>query len=321
MPYLVQALNPPQVQRQFEACLPILAAGNMPFRLRAIRVVRYKPGRRCLIEYDIQSRGAEAITLIGKVRAQGLDHATFHLMESLWNGGFGAESPDGIGVPEPMGAIPEFRMWLQRKVLGISAERLLAESGGVALAGRIAEAIHKLHQTGIRSTRLHTMADELGILRERLALVAGMKPHRENRLARILEACYTLGATTPEPTLRGIHRDFYADQVLVDGPRLYLVDFDLYCQGDPGLDIGNFVAHLTEQSLRAFGDPNALRDRELALEDRYVEFAGETTRAAVRAYTILTLVRHIYLSTQFAERQPFTERLLQLCEQRLGISP
>jgi hypothetical protein len=78
------------------------------------------------------------------------------------------------------------------------------------------------------------------------------------------------------------------------------------------------VAHLTEQSLRTLGDPHALRDREQALEDRFVELAGETIRVAVRAYTILTLVRHIYLSTQFTERRPFTECLLQVCEKRLG---
>jgi hypothetical protein len=34
-------------------------------------------------------------------------------------------------------------------------------------------------------------------------------------------------ATWPPPARCGIHRDFYADQVIVDGSRLYLLDFDL----------------------------------------------------------------------------------------------
>lgn len=46
--------------------------------------------------------------------------------------------------------------------------------------------------------------------------------------------------------------------------------------------------------------------------------AGEPVRPAVRAYTLLTLARHVYLSTLFPERQPFTARLLELCEERLG---
>ena len=40
-------------------------------------------------------------------------------------------------------------------------------------------------------------------------------------------------------------------------------------------------------------------------------------REAVRAYTTLTLARHIYLSTQFSERTHTTEHLLELCEQRV----
>ena len=323
MPFLAQALDPLEVQRQFECCLPSSTAGNKPFQLRAIRVVRHKPGRRCLIEYDVETAGHDGpdgvLILVGKARAKGIDDSTYHLLVSLRNAGFGTDSLDGVCVPEPVGIITAFRMWLQRKVPGISATRLLTEPGGAGLARRIAEAIHKLHQTGIPSTRRHTMADELRILYERLPLVARMKPQWANRLERILDACDRLDATTPEPALRGVHRDFYADHVVVDGPRLYLLDFDLYCEGDPGLDIGNFVAHLTEQSLRTLGDPNALRDGEQALEERFVELAGEATRVAVRAYTLLTLVRHISLSTQFTERRPFTECLLQVCEQRLGI--
>ena len=105
----------------------------------------------------------------------------------------------------------------------------------------------------------------------------------------------------------------------MNGSCLYLVDLDLYCDGDPGLDIGNFLGHITEQSLRVLGDPRALADLERAMEERFVELSGEATRAAVRAYATLTLVRHVYLSTLFAERRPFTGTLLELCEERLGV--
>ena len=117
----------------------------------------------------------------------------------------------------------------------------------------------------------------------------------------------------------GIHRDFYPAQVLVRKDWVHLIDFDLYCQGDPGLDVGNFIGHVTEESLRTFGDPTALRDREQALEECFLEIAGEELRDSVGAYTTLTLVRHIYLSTQFPERIAFTERLMALCEARLGL--
>jgi hypothetical protein len=167
------------------------------------------------------------------------------------------------------------------------------------------------------------MADELRILHECLAKVMQAKPEWRERLERVLSACACLGASIPEPRLCGIHRDFYPAQIVIDAnrqpqPRLYLIDFDLYCEGDPGLDIGNFIGHMTEQSLRELGTADGWAKQEQALEQRFIELAGESCRASVQAYTTLTLVRHIYLSTQFPDREKITEALLELCEQRLG---
>ena len=324
MPYLSRVLDPREVRYQFERCLPRLTGIGGRVELRAIRVKRHKAGRRCLIEYDVEVRRtdgtSEAVTLVGKSRAKGLDRPCHDLLLTLWDGGFAAESEDGISVPEPIGMVPDFKMWLQRKVPGSVATPLLAGPGGDVLAGRIAEAIRKLHLANIPTIRRHTMADELRILHERLAILAGREPRWARRLERLLDACDRLGSVVPGPVLRGIHRDFYPDHVIVAGSRLYLIDFDLACEGDPGLDIGNFLGHLTEQSLRASGDPDALADREEALEERYVELHGEAIRPSVRAYAALTLVRHISLSTQFADRRHITEALLELCEDRLDAA-
>ncbi len=322
MPFLSQALDPLEVQHQ----LPLLLKGeDERIQLNAIRVTRYKPGRRCLIEYDLKleipDKPVEKIVLIGKMRSRGLDWSSYHLVKSLWNKGFGANSEDGIFVPEPMGVIPEFQMWLQRKVPGELATKLLTEEKGVALAKRIAQALHKVHQAAIPASRRHTMTDELRILHERLPLVAQIKPEWTKRLEKILSACDRLGNNTPEPHLRGIHRDFYPDQVIADGAYLYLLDFDLYCEGNPALDLGNFIAHIQEQSLRTLGNIEALKERENALVEEFLRLSDKTTsKADISAYTTLTLVRHIYLSTQFPERCPFTHILLEICEQRLNIA-
>ena len=325
MPFLVQALNPLEVQHQFQHCSLPLTSENDQVQLNAIRVIRYKPGRRCLIEYDLKLERPDApvenITLVGKVQSRSRVRAwsSYHLLKSLWDEGFGSDSEDGISVPEPMGVIPEFQMWLQRKVPGELATKLLAEASGVALAKRIAQAIHKLHQAGISTSRCHTMADELRILHERLLHVAQMKPQWTQRLERLLDAGDRLGNTISEACFRGIHRDFYPDQVIADGSRLYLLDFDLYCKGDPALDLGNFLGHLTEQSLRTLGTPDGLTEQEKVLKESFLQLSGQTTCATISAYKTLTLMRHIYLSTQFPERCQFTETLLELCEQRLGL--
>jgi hypothetical protein len=322
MPSLARALDPVEAQREFGRGLPRLAGPQGYVHVRGIRVTRYKPERRCLIEYDVdverRAHPPAALTLIGKVRRRRSGKSGYRLLAALWDAGFRTDNPEGISVPEPIAAVAAFRMWLQRKVPGRQATELLAAPGGVALAGRIAEAAHALHRARVPAERRHTMADELRLLHEVLPIVAQAESRWAGRIERLLDACDRLGRATPQPTPRGIHRDFYADQVIVDGERLYLIDFDLYCEGDPALDIGNFLGAITEQSLRILGDPGALAGLEREMEERFVELAGEATRAAVRAYATLTLVRQVYLSTLFPERRRFTGSLLELCEERLG---
>lgn len=320
MRFLSSAICPATAARNLALACPDLA-GN-PSRLCAIRVTRHKLGRRCLIEYDLESPDSATgvVTLVGKARAKGVDRAAFQLAQTLRRAGFGDDAADGVSVPEPVGTIGAFGMWLQRKVPGVTATGLLAGVGGVVLARRIAEGLHKLHRANLPANRRHTTTDELGILERLLTDLSRDRPKWAQRLYHLLDACRRLAVATPDFERRSIHRDFYPDQVLVNGSRLYLLDFDLYCEGDPALDAGNFLGHLTEQSLRSTGKPDALADREKAFEDRFVELTGQRSRAALRAYGLLTLTRHVALSTRFPERRPWTERLVDLCEERLAAA-
>jgi len=322
LPTLRVALDPAEVKRRFKHGLPRLAGRKGVVRVRRIRVVRHKPGRRCVVEYDLRverpDAPREALTVVGKVRSGRSGAGAYRLLDSLWHTGFDDESPDGISVPEPISVVKELDMWLQRKAPGIPATDLLGGPDGVVLARRIAEAAYKLHQTRVRIERTHDMADELRILRECLRTVARSEPRFAERTQRLLDACGRLGAATPDPEPATIHRDFYADHVIVDGSHVSLVDFDLCCIGDPALDIGNFLGHVSEQSLRTLGDPDALGHVERELEERFVELSGETRRAAVRAYAALTLARHVYLSMVLPKRRRFTEALLELSEERVA---
>lgn len=313
MPFLTKALDPLDMERRLREALGEEGAG---LRLAEIRVTRHKPGSRCLIEYDVEREKLGRRTLIGKVRARGMDKRSHAVQQALWESGFDDESH--FSVPRPMGRLPELHMWLQRKEPGVTATEPLAGPYGVALARRIAELSHGLHHSGVQPLRKpHRMSDELRILHERLPLVSEQRPEWKDRIDRVISACEKLGESLSEPGLVPVHRDFYADQILVDGERLRLLDLDLYCEGDPGLDVGNFTAHMTEYALRELHSPDALKDREEALVKRFVELSGEEVRPAVRVYETLTLARHIHISARIPQRQAFTGAILDLCEERL----
>ena len=326
MPMLRLALQPEYMARRLQNCLSLgrqPATGDESIQPRAIHVRRHKPGRRCLIEYELTYPGPSGearLTLLGKVRAKGLDHRSHAVQNALWRNGFGPLSEDRIGVPEPLGILPDLAMWLQRKVAGTSAMERLTGPEGPALATRIAAAAHKLQRRGVPANRRHTLADELLVLRRQLGPVAETHPTWAVRIQRVLAASERLGAAIAPGPFAPSHRDFYPDNLLVAGEWLYLIDLDLYCEADPGLDMGNFIGHVTEFSLRTRQDPYALIDLEQALEEEFARLAGAASRPVVRAYATLTLVRHIAISTRIPERRAWTPALLDLCEQRLRIA-
>lgn len=292
--------------------------------LESIRVFRHKPAKRCLVEYtlaDADLEGARTgIGLIGKIRAKGPDHRSFSLLRKLWAGGFDRQATDGIVIPEPIGMVAPLNLLLQRKVAGDSLETFMRVPQALAVAHRVAEAAVKLHRFDLVPDRRHTMADELSILRDRFDRLLTNMPSLGDRLDAVFQACCRLLSGFEEPSPCCIHRDFYPAQIMLSGPVLHLLDFDLCCSGDPALDIGNFLGHITEQSIREHGHPGAYSCFELMLKERYLELTGVELRSRIRAYQTLTVARHLYLCTLKPERTSGFPLLLDWCEERLGVA-
>lgn len=306
MPCLDEALNSLR-------CEPaLLAAMGAPAdaRLTSCRLLQHKPGRRAVIEYRIEDTQGER-RIIGKCRAKGLDTRTWKLMEHL--------SAAPVAVPRPLGTVPSLGMWLQEKVSGKTAWEVLSDPRGIEAARRIAESLFSLHRAGPEPERSHRIDNELAILAERLKEASKVKPDWESRIRNIAEACNNLRGKLAGRPKTGIHRDFYPDQVLCDGASVWLLDFDLYCLGDPALDVGNFVAHLQEHSLRNLGHPNGFVAVQQAFIERYREVSADPgLPEAADLYRRLTLARHIAIALQLPERRPFAERVLDFCEAELG---
>ena len=319
MPFLTAALSAEESQIELALSRSEFGEPGGPFKVTAVRLVRHKPGRRCLIEYELAFASGRQAFILGKSRAKGVDRRTYALHHKLYEGGFHEDSEDGVSVPQAVGLAPRFAMWFQKKVPGVASTELLNRDGSAPLAERIAEAMFKLHSSGVATSRRHSANDEMRILGERLCMVAKAAPQLRRRVYKVLFACRKRLEEIPQSAECGIHRDFYPDQVIVDGQQLFLVDLDLYCRGLPAIDAGNFLAHLIEQRIRTPVGTAHLLAAEQAFADRYAALTDKTVAEGVSALTTLSLARHIQLSTQFLDRRHTTEQLLELCERRLGL--
>lgn len=106
------------------------------------------------------------------------------------------------------------------------------------------------------------------------------------------------------------HRDYYGDNILIDGQRVWILDLDLYCTAELGLDAGNFMAHLADQAIRKFGRFDALQVSEEAFAEAYLDMAAFDLMPRIRLYRVLSLARLAAISARFEDRQHYTHEFL-----------
>jgi len=313
-----------------EALLRLRGTDRGPLSLRSAKLVRHKPGRRALIEYRLEPRDAGSgapLRVLGKIREKGLDRWTYDAMLALRQSGLTEAHPGHVAVPEPLGQLQEHHMWLQPWIPGPSVEQRLLElrpcpdsdqdQAQAQLGASVAEVAHALHESGTHPDRVHTPRRELQILLERLDTLARGRPAWGARLRRLSESCTRLAAELEPPRLRPIHRDLYADHIILGERARYLIDLDLHCMGDVAADLGNFIAHCEELGLRRLGRSDAFSPFQEALVARYEQLARASVRRSAHIYRDLSLVRLVEISTRIEEREGSAAALLELCESRM----
>lgn len=317
---ITSALQPKLVVQAFRQ-LKIFAKTNTSYKLLSIRVLRYKPNKRCLLEYCF-GRDAPAyehftpLILLGKIRASRSGKKEYRQQRQLQEHGFADTAANPISVPDTLAHIPSLNMWLQRKVAGTTLTSLLQSPRSIALMPRIAEAAWKIHNTPLQLPFTHSVDDALAQLQQRMLQLYQTAPQLERRIAPLLKKATLTALAIQKQPYRTIHRDYYADQIIVspDKSRIFIVDNDIICNGNPTLDIGNFNAHLIEYSIRHLNHPNALTQCQQQFVNRYVALSGEQSLYPIQVYTYLTLLRHISISYQMPERKRCTNTIIETCE-------
>jgi hypothetical protein len=321
MPWIANALDHAMAEAMLKTSVALPGVDSSSLRVRDAKLRRHRQGRRSIVEYtvDARSRGRHrSVQLIGKIRAKGLDRATVRVLSELRDAGFHPDSEDRISVPELAGVIPEWHMWLSVSVRGLSLTDRLGGADREKFAERASDVAQKIHDSGVTATARHFMPDEIAILDDALSIAAETRPQFAQRIRDVAHGCRELAAQSKPGRISGIHRDFYGDQIVVSGDRLVVLDLDQFCEGDVSLDVGNFMAHITEQSLRLSGNPSALDDARDALLARAVSNGG--ARETILVYDLLSLARHIWISMRIENRNHITEQILAECERRLEQS-
>jgi thiamine kinase-like enzyme len=198
-------------------------------------------------------------------------------------------------------------------------EVYLKDNNLTLVTKRIATALVKLHACELSPPRKHAIVDELSLLSDRLSEVMTQLPEKSNelqrlRIERVLDNCHRIAETIDEKAGVPLHRDFYQDQILFSNDQTFLVDLDLVAIGHPALDVGNFLAHLTEHGIRRFDNANHWYREESEIANHYVANYPGVTFYEINAFKALSLARHIYLSWSRPNRRRTTSRIIEEAE-------
>jgi Phosphotransferase enzyme family len=197
----------------------------------AAELVRYKPGRRAVLRYQLDGRA-----VYGKLRADDAGAGHLRLARRLRN--------KGIQTPEPLRYEAHMRMAVHGEAPGTRLSDLRGEELD-AWMEPVAEALERLHAAPVPELLPHSTAREVEELHAAAATAAALLPHRRAAVEEL--ATRIAAALETSRTTRTIHGSFHDDQVLVGDAGVVLLDLDSAASGDPLLDVGHFASYLSAE--------------------------------------------------------------------------
>ena len=198
-----------------------------------------------------------------------------------------------VGAPAVVDACPATGTITTEALPGRPLTQVLAGTAAIdacAAVGRRLAQLHRLNPPAVGRVSIaeHGPDEEIAVLR------------RWTRLSREFGVERDFGEPpdlVPTTSPRLIHRDFHDGQVVMDGDRPGILDFDLMAWGDPALDLANFLAHL---ELRA--GQGILADRAGATEATLAGYRpDDAVQAALPGYLASARMR---LRAVYAFRDP-----------------
>ncbi|MEM6674116.1 MAG: phosphotransferase [Planctomycetota bacterium] len=256
----------------------------------AIKPLRLRLGRRTL-QYRwriLNQRGKTAGSLraVGKLMQPEAYELTKQGTQTLLDAGFRGGG-DGISMPAPQLTLDEHHFLLQEWVAGRTAYKTYRAEPVAEHLVRVADVLAKLHRCGATTDRAYGPMESLAHIDSSPSTLAAALPELDDPIRRIVDVVHALSASMDELPTTVVHGDFHAKQVLLDGDRAWLLDFDRVGFGDPAMDVGNFLAI----SLQDFEEYPALDDHLSAFLRRYADACPGTRLDRLPGYVALANLR------------------------------
>lgn len=248
------------------------------------RIVRAKASRTTVL-YELESTGdpPAPTPVVAKTYRGEKGANAYRGMQALWHSKLGTSH--AVSVAEPLAFLPDLNVLVQGPVRGDRTLKAViraafASGSSVALdevadyVDKTAAGLAELHTSGVTDGDSMTWGDRVEDLVETASLAGALAPGIAEAAAALVGRLEREAAEHPADAPVPTHASFRPNQVLLDGGAVGFIDFDRFCQAEPGLDVGSFLAAMKDAG-RLDGEPDAdVRSVRLAqldaLADRFL---------------------------------------------------
>ena len=250
-----------------------------PHEVHRPRVLSYKLERRCTLLSDTGNGAAAARDLepepriIKLLHPRGLKKTLKAFAYLKWHN-FGNDPDSEYGLVTLESSDPEKGILVFKRAPGESLHDMMSTDmflSGCRMAGLILQKLHMV--PGDTLTQMNS-GITMAALKTQAQSHSTFMPGLEERLRKLIETMEASGRSLSRKfSPVALHGDYYDKQILVDPNRTTLLDLEMLSGGDPGLDVGNFMAHLELRGLQHSEPADWLRQAQAEFMESYGNYS------------------------------------------------
>jgi thiamine kinase-like enzyme len=275
--------------------------------------IRYRPGQRHVLRYDLEHRDCSPETVFAKLYEDERGKRTFEVATRV--GGWFASTGSGNVPARPLAYLADSRTVLYSALAGRPLSQRLGRRDGndtkrLRQTGGLLRAFHRAPPALAQQRKPTDLVAEVNAVARATEHIKVLLPGAALRIANILERARELYDLLPLESPVLAHGDFKLDHVWPAPEGLTLIDLDRCCVADPALDIGKLLADLHWWHLTA--DRAGLRLAQRDFLDGYGALASSGRVSRARVYEAILLVKIAARRVALFDRrwQRLTELLL-----------
>jgi Ser/Thr protein kinase RdoA (MazF antagonist) len=301
-------------------------------------ILHYKPRRSCALHYQVELAApgsAESRTwrLYGKVARDDRGVRNHSVLEAAWKASLAAGRE--WRAARPVAYLPHWRLLLQEAVPGRDFRVVFGEltpddarPAQLQLAeqhlARITRAIRSLQGAPLGPgpakpfERLHAEQER------NLHYLERTEPRLAAELAAIRSELVKLERETRGNPLVFCHGDFAHGNVLIEGDRVGIIDFDKSAAAEPAYDIAYFLTHMWSFGIRHPKRLSHVAALAKGMRDAYLALAPEVSSERLALYEALDFASYVLRNFRKQSHQAswldWAQGQVGAARERLGVA-